>query len=219
LDPGQLSRREIGFILGVPVAWAILLLFHPTGEGSDIYVDLEDKVTRFMVVHVGMLIFIPLFAAAVYLLTRGLEGTAAQVSRVGLALFAVFYGAYETLQGIGVGILVNELNGSSIDEAARADLVQDFAEHALPRDGLGVLVSIGSVGLLAAMLGAGVALRNRAGAPLSVLILFGLSAFLIAAHPPPYGPSGLILFVIGVVIFLRSNPAPTPAPSGEPGRA
>jgi hypothetical protein len=219
MDPRQLSSRQIGFILGVPVAWAILLLFHPTGDGKELYNDLEDKVTVFMVVHVGMLVFIPLFAAAVYLLTRGLEGTAMLVSRVGLALFAVFYAAYETLQGIAVGILVNELNGSSIGEAERVDLVQDFAEHPLPRDGLGVFVSIGSIGLLAAMIGAGIALRDRAGAPLSVPILFALSALLIAAHPPPFGPAGLVLFVVAVVIFLRSNPAPAPAPSGERGSA
>jgi hypothetical protein len=217
LDPRSFSRRQIGFIVGVPVAWAILLLFHPTGEGSDIYNDLEDKVTVFMVVHVGMLVFIPLFGAAVYLLTRGLEGTAAQVSRIGLALFIVFYGAYETLQGIGVGILVNELNGTpSIDEAERVDLVQDFAEHPLPRDGLGVLISIGSIGLVTAMIAAGIALRDRAGAPVSVLVLLVLAGPLITTHPPPYGPTGLVLFVIAVVIFLRSG-SPAAAPAVEPG--
>jgi hypothetical protein len=43
----------------VPAAWAILLLLHPGGTGTDIYQDLHDKVTVWMVVHVGMLVFIP----------------------------------------------------------------------------------------------------------------------------------------------------------------
>jgi hypothetical protein len=46
-----------------------------------------------------------------YLLLRGVEGTAAWVSRIALVPFVVFYSAWEVLQGIGVGILVNELKG------------------------------------------------------------------------------------------------------------
>jgi hypothetical protein len=41
-----LSRRKIMFLVGVvPLAWVILLLFHPAGEGEDLYSDLRDQVT------------------------------------------------------------------------------------------------------------------------------------------------------------------------------
>ena len=197
-----LSRREILFLVGVPLAWAVLLLFHPGGEGTDIYQDLHDKVTRWMVVHVGMMLFIPLFAAAVYVLLRGIEGTAAQVSRVGLVVFVVFYGAFELLQGVGVGILVNEVG--SIPPAEREDLVQDFAEHPLIGP-FGVFNSIGGLGLLVAMVAAGVALRRHAGAPRSVMVLLALSGLLIGAHPPPYGPTGLAFFIAAVLLLQRSQ--------------
>jgi hypothetical protein len=202
----------------VPVAWAILLLFHPGGEGTEIYQDLHDKVTVFMVVHLGMLVFIPLFAIAVFVLLRGVDGTAALVSRVALVFFVIFYGAFEILQGIGVGALVDELNGlPEIDEATREELVQDFAENVFFRN-LGVFGSIGGLALLIAMIAAGVALRGRAGAPLSVAVLLGLSGILIGAHPPPYGPSGLALFVIALLVFLRSQSmAPAPAAPGQVG--
>ena len=200
-----LSSGEVAFILGVPAAWAILLLFHPGGERDTIYLNLQDNVARFLIVHVGMLIFIPLFAAAVYVLIRDLEGTAARVSRIALIPFVIFYGAFETLQGIGVGTLVDELNGlSAIDQATREDLTQDFAENILFRD-VGIFVSIGNLGLVTAMIAAGVALRGRAGAPLSVAILLGISSFLISAHPPPFGPTGLDLFILAVLLFLRSQ--------------
>jgi hypothetical protein len=204
----------------VPVGWAILLLFHPGGEGKEIYHDLHDKVTVWMVVHLGMLVFIPLMAGAVYVLMRDIEGTAARVSRIALAPFVIFYGAFETLQGIGVGTLVDEVKGrSGIDQATREDLVQDFAENPLFRD-LGIFVSIGNLGLITAMIAAGVALRRHAGAPLSVAILLGLSAFLITAHPPPFGPTGLALFIIAVVLFLRSqSTAPMPAAVEQAGSA
>jgi hypothetical protein len=95
----------------VPLLWAVLLLFHPKGEANAVYRDVHDEVSRMLVVHVGMLLFIPLMAVVVYLLIRGVEGTAARVGRIALAPFVIFYSAWETLQGIGNGVLVSEVNG------------------------------------------------------------------------------------------------------------
>ena len=46
-----------------------------------------------------MLVFIPLMAAAIYLLLRGVEGTAARVSRIALVPFVIFYSAWEIVAG------------------------------------------------------------------------------------------------------------------------
>jgi hypothetical protein len=35
--------------------------------------------------------------------------------------------------------------------------------------------------------------------------LLGLSGFLITAHPPPFGPTGLALFIAAVLLFARSQ--------------
>jgi hypothetical protein len=206
------------FLVGVPLAWAILLLFHPGGESEDLYGDLQDQVTRMLVVHIGMLIFIPLMAVVVYLLLRDLEGTAALVSRVALAVYVVFYGAWEALYGIGLGILGDAVNGlPETERATGAAVIQEYGENVLIR-GFGVLVSIGSVAFIIAMIAAGVALRRHAGAPLAVPILLGLSGFLITAHPPPFGPTGLALFIAAVLLFARGQsstraPAPVEQPS------
>jgi hypothetical protein len=212
--PGRVTARrrvfspgELAFLIGVPLLWALLLLFHPGGEGDQIYLDARDNVTRFLVVHVGMMLFIPLIAVVILLLLRGIEGTAAWVSRIALVPFVVFYSAWEVFQGIGVGILVNELNGlPQAAPALREELVQDFAEHALIGP-LGVFGSIGSLGLIVAAIAAGIALYRHAGAPVSVPILLGLAGFLITVHPPPYGPTGLALFIVAVLIYTRSQPA------------
>jgi hypothetical protein len=204
-QPRAFSPGELAFLIGVPLLWAILLLFHPGGEGDEIYLDVQDNVTRFLVVHVGMMLFIPLMAVVVYLLLRGVEGTAAWVSRIALVAFGVFYSAWEVLQGIGVGILANELNGlPQADSALREGLVQDFAEHALIGP-FGVFGSIGSMGLIVAAIAAGVALYRHAGAPVSVPILLAISGLLITVHPPPYGPTGLALFIVAVVLYVRSR--------------
>jgi hypothetical protein len=205
------------FLVGVPLAWVILLLFHPGGEGEDLYRDLQDQVTRMLVVHIGMLIFIPLMAVVVYVLLRGVEGTAALVSRIALAVYVVFYGAWEAMYGIGLGILADAVNGlPETERATGAEVIQDYGENILLR-GFGVFVSIGSVAFIIAMIAAGIALRRHAGAPLAVPILLGLSGFLITAHPPPFGPTGLALFIAAVLLFARSQSSTlAPAPVAQP---
>jgi hypothetical protein len=207
-----LSRREVIFLVGVPLAWIVLLLFHPAGEGKEIYVDLQDQVTRMLTVHIGMLLFIPLMAVVVYVLLRGVEGTAALVSRIALAPYVIFYGAWEAMYGIGLGILADAVNGLPASERATgAAVIQDYAENVLIR-GFGVLVSLGSIAFIIATIAAGLALRRHAGAPLAVAVLLGLSGFLITAHPPPFGPTGLALFIAAVLLFARSQ-AKTRAPA------
>ncbi len=216
-QPGAFSPGELAFLIAVPLLWAILLLFHPGGEGDAIYLDVQDNVTRFLVVHIGMMLFIPLMAVVVLLLLRGVEGTAAWVSRVALVPFVVFYGAWEVLQGIGVGILANELNGlPQASQALREDIVQDFAEHVLIGP-FGVFGSIGPMGLIVAMIAAGVALYRHAGAPVSIPVLLSISGLMITAHPPPYGPTGLALFIVAVLLYVRSQSRNrATAPVGQP---
>ena len=217
MDSPRFSRELLAFLIGVPLAWAVLLVFHPTGEGDDLYVALQDEVTPWMVVHIGMMIFIPLMAAVVFLLVRGIEGVAARVCRIALVPFVVFYSAWEVLMGIGTGVLVHNVNElAEAERATGAVLVNEFTDNILIRD-LGVFGSIGSVALITAVIAAGVALRRQSGVPLAVPILLGLSGFLITAHPFPFGPTGLALFIVAVLLYARSQPGervarPVPAP-------
>jgi hypothetical protein len=213
MDSPRLSRDLLAFLIGVPLAWAVLLMFHPGGEATDVYGSARDDVTAFLVVHLGMLLFIPLMAVAVYLLLRGVPGTAAKVGRIALIPFVVFYSAWETLQGIANGVLVDKVNAMpASDRDVGAELVQDFAESPLVAD-LGVFAILGSLGLIVALIATGVALKREAGAPTSVAVLLGISGFLITAHPPPFGPTGLALFIAAVLLLVRSQAAaPAPAP-------
>jgi hypothetical protein len=213
MERPRLSRGEVGFMVGVPIAWAVLLLFHPKGEGRQIYADIQDQSTAMLVVHAGMMVFIPLIAVAIYLLLRGVPGTAAQVSRIALVPFVVFFSAWETLQGTANALLVAELNTLPEGQrAAGADVIQNFAENPFARD-LGIFASIGTLSILIATIAAGVALRRYAGAPVSVAILLGVFGFVIGAHPPPFGPFALLCFVAAVLIFWRSQSAAGVQPS------
>lgn len=116
-------------LIGAPLAWAVLLLFHPTGDGEDFYPVVGDEVTAWMTVHVATLVFVPLIAAVVYLLLRGVEGIAAQVSRAALAFFVLFYATWEALIGIGLGVLSDGVNGlPAAEQPAGAKVIEEFAD-------------------------------------------------------------------------------------------
>jgi hypothetical protein len=200
----RISRGEAAFIIGVPIAWAVLLLFHPGGDGTSIYADLKDNVTVMLVVHIGMMIFVPLFAIVIYLLLRGIESTAARVARIALIPFVVLYVAWEAMQGIANAVLTDQVNSlPATDQAVGAELIQDFAESPLVRDA-GALVIPATIALVVAAVALGIALRD-AGAPRWAPFLFGVAGFLISAHPPPYGPTGLVLFAVGTVLIMREK--------------
>jgi hypothetical protein len=217
MDSARFSRDQLAFLIGVPLAWAVLLLFHPTGEGETItYAEIHDKVTPWMAVHIGMLFFIPLIAVVIYLILRGVEGTAARVGRWALVPFVVFYGAFETLIGLGNGILVHEVNGMvGAEKAGGAALIAEYNDNVLIK-GFGIFPTIGSLGFIAAVIATGIALHRHAGAPLAVPVLLGLSGFLITAHPPPFGPTGLALFIGAVVVLAASGSAQRREPASRP---
>ena len=198
-------------MIGVPVVWAIVLLFHPTGDGEDFYPVVSDEVTAFVSVHVGTLIFIPLLAATVYLLLRGVEGTAARVSRIALVPFVIFYATWEVLVGVGVGLLADEVNGlSAAGQLVGAKALEAYADSGL----LAVFEMIGMVFLLVALTSAGLALWRHAGAPLAVPVLFVLAAVPLGWHVTPFGQFGLALFIVAVLLAVRARSAPGAAGSG-----
>ena len=188
------SRAEIAFIVGVPLAWGVLLLFHPN-SGDSLYELASSDTTAWLVVHLGTLVFIPLLAAVLYIVLRSFDGTAALISRIALAFFVVFYGAFEILVGIGTGLLV--------DTGASEATVTAYAET----DALMVIETVGSLAWLVAVTAAGVAMYNRANraSSIAVIVLFVISAPAIVIHVNPVGPAGLLLFVVALWLLSRES--------------
>jgi hypothetical protein len=210
-QPRAFSSRELAFLVGVPLLWGILLLFHPVGDVF--YTAIADNLNRWLTVHLGSMLFIPLMAGVMFLLLRGIEGTAAWVGRIALAVFAVVYLVFEAVVGIGAGLMVDNLDG--IPVAERVELVDDYIESSIVR----VLEVVGSAGWLVAALAAAVALSHRADGSRSVAIvlLLVLSAVPITFHVTPFGPVGLTMFIAAILLVARDRSAArAPRPLGEP---
>ena len=71
MDSPRFSRDLLAFLIGVPLAWAVLFDVPSGWRGIGRLRIRPRDVTAFLVVHLGMLLFIPLMAAAIYLLLRG----------------------------------------------------------------------------------------------------------------------------------------------------
>jgi len=192
--------RQI-FLILTPLSLAVVLWWHPPG-GDQIYADVREDVDAWMFVHTVFLFFIPLMAAAVYVLLRGLESRAATVSRIALIFFLVFYTAYEVTIGLGTAILVDYTNGlSSTDQAVVAEAIQDYNKSVLLGDPASVSLLLGFFGWVVALLAAAVAIR-RAGAGWAATVFVALAA-LFAIHPPPVGPLALVCFASAAVLIER----------------
>ena len=124
------------------------------------------------------------------------------------------------LVGIGTGILVDEVNALPASErAVGAELIQAYNDTGVIR----VFEVVGSLGWLVAVGAAAVALydRRHARSSMAVVLLFVLSAPGIIIHVTPFGPVGLLLFIVALVLVVRgARPAPEIAPPlGQPGPA
>jgi hypothetical protein len=217
-DQPQVTRKRLAFLIGVPIAWAALLWFHPDVAPDSVYEDLRDQVGTYLIVHVGTLIFIGLMGVALWMLVRDLPGRAATISRLAIGPFVLFYAAWETVIGLAIGVLVRHANDVPPGQrSAVSDAIQSVGDDVIVGDA-GVLVTVGALAWITAVIAAAVALR-RVGAPVLATVLLGLSA-IVVSHPPPIGPIGLVCFAAaaGLLALSRrtSRGTAAPAPASTP---
>ena len=205
MHSSPLDRYRLAFLIGVPLAWAVLLAFHGAPDPDDIYGSLSDEATRFLIVHVGGLLFIGLMGVALYLLVQDLPGRAARISRWAIGPFVLFYAAAEAIGGVATGVLVREDEG---------DGAQALWDNFITGD---LFFGLGALSWVVASISAAVAYR-RVGASLGVVILLGLSA-LVAYHAPPIGPIGLLCFAGAVAMVARNQTVLESADTRQPALA
>ncbi|MGK5680979.1 hypothetical protein [Actinoplanes sp. URMC 104] len=177
------------FLIAAPLAWAVVLLWHPTPDVDAIYSSLRDDSTRWLVVHFGTLLFIGLTAVALDLLVHDLPGPLPRTVRWAAAAFALFYGAAEAVIGIAAGVLVRHGDAAGA-QALWDDPVSDD-----------ILTTLGGVAWVVAVLAAALALHRAGASPFVPLLLILSSA--VVLHGPPIGPLGLLSFAGAALLWER----------------
>ena len=214
MDSRRLTRPQLAFAIGVPLAWAVLLWFHPDVDPDDVYGSLRDEVTTYQIVHVGTLFFIGLMGAALYLLVRDLPGRAARVSRLAIGPFVLLYAAWEAVIGLAIAVMVQHANGAPARQRpAISDTIQSVGDDVFIGDP-GIVGSVGALSWVVAAIAAAVAYR-QVGAPTLAWVLLGLS-LLVISHPPPIGPVALVFFAAAVILLARAERVPAATQAARP---
>jgi hypothetical protein len=194
------------FLPTTALALGVLLLFHPQSDGR-VYDGLNDDVTRWLVVHLGLAVLGGAMGLAAYLLVDGLPGRAATISRRALPVFVVFFIAWEATLGIGTGILADLANGlPAAERPPVADLIEDYFASPI----LFALSVLGNGAWVVAMVAAAVAFR-RAGGGWPVTLLVACSSLFVMHDAGPIGAIGLACFAAAAVLVERSRRRPAPA--------
>ena len=187
-------RRVV--LLGTPLTLAILEFFHPQVT-RDVAGTLFPVAGWWITLHVVQLVLFALMGAALWLLTDGLHGIASTVSRLGAAVFVVFYGAGDTMLGISTGLLARGAGDLRTEvREGRVEAITWLFEDPIGQ----VLYGVGVLGWLVSVLAAVVALY-AGGSPRLPLVLLVLSGFvlLVFDHPAPYGPIAFGSFFVGAL--------------------
>jgi hypothetical protein len=206
----MITRLHALLLVGAPLVFSVLLWLHPMISDWE---GLRDATARFQIVHVAMVLVLPLLALGRYHVLGGLGGRAATTARVALVVFTVFYVPYVAFEGIGLGVLGQELNGltAAQRDAVAPGLVEDFARNPIFGEP-GVFWAVGSTAWTVMTVATVLAFR-RAGAPTALQVLLGASV-LVVAHTPPLAPIGLLCFAASGWMAVRARHAePTTPPT------
>lgn len=163
-------------LLGAPLALVVLILFHPWPY--DGYSNELILIARWWVaLHTVTFVLFAFTGAVFWLLTNGLQGADASISRLGVVVFAIFYNVGDAVASISTGILARA--AADAPRGERDTSVESietlFADPMKDRS-----FEVGFYACIVALVAAAVALC-RAGAPRSPLLLFTPAAYFLTS--------------------------------------
>jgi hypothetical protein len=201
--PRTRSIAGLLFVLTIPLAWAVLLLFHPNPEGGP-FESVRDVVDRWLVVHVGQLLLTPFLVLVVWRLLDGFDWRAAKVSRGAAVVWAVFFTAYDSIQGIATGLLIrfadSDLAGE--EQAGLARALDYLVSDSRLAGNVSAIGLIGNVAWVTVAIGSAVCL-HRAGTGKWAVIAACVSV-LFVVHTAP-AAIGLVAFAIAALLRERQR--------------
>jgi hypothetical protein len=188
-------------LLGTPLALTVLLVFHPSPY-EDVAGELMPIAGWWIALHTIVFGLVPFMGVALWLLTAGLEGVFATISRVAAVVFALFYDAGDAIAGIATGILARSAQVGELGERIAVGAIDTLFADPFKT----LLFDIGRYAWIVALVTAAVALW-RAGTPRLPLVLMALPAYLVTLdHAFPFGSLTFgTFFVLAAWLELTSG--------------
>ena len=207
---------------------AALELFHASGHQDAVYKVLSQHLDRWLLVHYLQLILFPWTAFSIYQLSRFVDEygnsespvpqnlfdrISPNIVGIAMAIYGIGYAAYDSIAGIGSGVLVKNsmemlsVPGAPADFEQISDLiVQSYYDSPLVET-IGVVAVAGAIVgfvITAWKIYCRLAEESRM---LPVLMLAGACFGVTRSHAPPWGPITYgFVFVAAVVVLFFSRP-------------
>jgi len=213
---GRWSVRT-AVLLGSPLLMAVSSVIHPHPPFNQpgMFEFLRPRLSLWMGVHFAQLLLVFLLGLALWFLTEGLVSRAATLSRLATALFLVFYAAFDSVVGIGTGLLAQVVDADpALDPSVAAGVVDGYwlARFDLP---IGPLIGVADLVWFGAVTAAALALRARGASRPAVALLVVAGVFFAIDHPSPTGTIGMLALFAADVLLLRDGLLPSGERSGE----
>jgi hypothetical protein len=203
---GRWSVRT-AVLLGSPLLMAVSSLIHPHPPFSrpGMLDFLRPRLSLWMGVHLVQLFLVFLLGLTLWFLTEGLAGRAASLSRLATALFLVFYAAFDSVVGIGTGLLAQVVDAErAIDPTVGAGIVDGYWLARLEAP-TGPLILLGCLAWLGAATAAALALRTRGAPRAAWVLLIVAGVFFAVDHPSPTGTIGMLALFAANVLLHRNG--------------
>lgn len=184
--PVRLTLPSRILVWSTPPVLAVVVLLHRTDPTDAM--DLAGHTTTWIWIHVALLGALVLLANAVRHLLVGLPGRAAALARGLLPVALVTYAAFDSLVGLGTGVLVERADRLGPDAAA---LVEHWWSVPMPISAISAVAQVTWVFVL----GATAVARSSTTAPRGLIpVLVALAATFPLLHVRPIGllPAGLL---------------------------
>jgi hypothetical protein len=205
------TRTRQLILFGAPVLVGVLNVFHPVHfEPTGIYDAIRGVVDWWITLHILNLFGFALLGLAGYLLIQMRQGLAARAARVALAIFVPTYAGFDSIIGVGTGVLVRYAKGVPVGQLA----VLDPAINAYWTNNVATMLAIlGSMAWGLGMTLCAVALTEPKRRPWVLIIGFIAGAFTGWGYSAStFGslPWWIAVVLLGLAAFLvtrRSLPA------------
>lgn len=188
-------------VLFSPLILCILEIWHPVGvHNKSAFESILPKVDWWLTLHLLQLPLFGLLALSILLIVDKLQGWPANICRIGMGFFLVFYTALDSITGIAGGVLIRTARNSPPNVQAFVAKQVDFFffDPIVGGSTLSLIGLLGAGGWVVGVTAAAIALSkvgiDRLTTSLLILggVMFGIS------HTPPTGPLGLFLIFFAV---------------------
>ncbi len=117
-------------IVIAPLVLVSMELFHPSGYSSAVYENLLPHRTWWIILHVAQPLFFSLTGLGAIILTWNKPGIVSTISKISLFLFIVYYTVYDSVAGIGTGILIDVIKDLPQDQKQTGiGIIQSYFQH------------------------------------------------------------------------------------------